>query len=254
LGFAFGLIAGIMPIQAKPFSTMFERIKKAFAKDSPRAEESSQLQSQFNSQLNSRVSEWAGTQGFSFTGQGAGPGFALDGMVLNRKWRMERGKPSRNFIRGEELRARSELGVNEDAAVLVMNRPLKEALEKRAYQLYTDDLRTQADPNLPEEMRWLAMYEEFGWDSLPPAFWERYSVLSDNREHALAFMDAPLADLMMNWPEPGPSPQVPFMLMILRGKAYLRMEYNPPDMPTLEHAAKVFTAACEAAIGGLQVD
>jgi hypothetical protein len=38
-----------------------------------------------------------------------------------------------------------------------MNRPLKEALEKRACEKYTDTLQTTADPSLPEEMRWLAM-------------------------------------------------------------------------------------------------
>jgi hypothetical protein len=41
-----------------------------------------------------------------------------------------------------------------------------------------------ADPNLAEEMRWLAMFDEMGWDSLPDAFWARYSVLSDRRETA----------------------------------------------------------------------
>ena len=45
-----------------------------------------------------------------------------------------------------------------------MNRPLKESLEKQAYQIYTDQLQTSVDPNLPEEMRWLAMYDEVGWE------------------------------------------------------------------------------------------
>ena len=54
----------------------------------------------------------------------------------------------------------------------------------------TDTLQTTADPNLPEEMRWLAMYDEVGWDSLPRPFWERYAILADQRENALAFMDA----------------------------------------------------------------
>ncbi|MES2974789.1 MAG: hypothetical protein V4757_14335 [Pseudomonadota bacterium] len=223
---------------------MFERFKKAFAKDKePDA-------AAMNSQMpQSQVSEWAGTQGFAFSGQGNA--FALDGKVGNKTWRMERGKPSRNFIRGEELRGRCELGVDEDISVLVMNRPLKQALEKKAYALYTDSLQTTADPNLPEEMRWLAMYDEVGWDSLPLAFWDRYSILTDQREHALGWVDPILADLLMSWPEPGPSAEVPFMLMLLRGKAYLRMEYTPADMPTLQHAATIFTTACESAMGGL---
>ncbi|MBX3655560.1 MAG: hypothetical protein KF686_15355 [Ramlibacter sp.] len=227
---------------------MFDRIKKAFSKEAKDTfSPSSQL-------AGNQVSEWAGTQGLGYSEQGSGKGFSLEGKVSGKRWRMEVGRPSRNFIRGEELRARAELGINEDAAVLIMNRPLKEALEKKAYSIYTDSLQTTADPNLPEEMRWLAMYEEVGWDSLPRPFWERYSILADARENALAFVDTGLADLLMGWPEPGPSEEVPFMLMLLRGKAYLRMEYAPSDMPTLQHASAIFTSACESAIGGLSTD
>lgn len=227
---------------------MFARFKKVFAKDKSKDGDASAFPASSH-MPQSQVSEWAGTQGFAFSSQGTA--FALDGKIGNRTWRMERGKPSRNFIRGEELRGRCEIGINEDISVLLMNRPLKQALEKKAYQLYTDSLQTTADPNLPEEMRWLAMYDEVGWDSLSLDFWDRYSILSDNRDHALGWIDPQLAALLMNWPEPGPSAEVPFMLMLLRGKSYLRMEYTPADMPTLQHAAAIFTTSCESAMGGL---
>lgn len=200
------------------------------------------------------VSEWAGTHGFSYTGLGEGQGFSLTGKVGSKPWKLERGKSSRDYIRGEELRARAELNINDDVSLLIMNRPLKEALEKRAYEAYTDTLQTTADPSLPEEMRWLAMYPEVGWDGLPPDFWERYSVLSDQREHALIWIDPSLAELLMSWPEPAPDAQTPFVLMLLRGKAYLRMQYTPANMPTLEHAAIIFTSACESALAGLPTD
>lgn len=224
---------------------MFERFKKALSKADSQ---------QHSVRVGDPVSEWAGTKGFSYTGVNDGKGFALSGKVANKPWKLERGKSTRDYIRGEELRARAELKLNEDVSVLIMNRPLKEALENRAYEMYTDSLQTTADPSLPEEMRWLAMYPEAGWDSLPPAFWKRYSVLAEKREHALAWVDPNLADLLMNWPEPAPDEQVPFILMILRGKAYLRMQYTPADMPTLEHAAQIFTSACEAGISGLSTD
>ena len=224
---------------------MFDRLKKAFAQ--PAAGPAHPV-------APDAVSEWAGTKGFAFTGIGEDKGFALSGKVGNKPWKLERGKSSRDYIRGEELRARAELGLNDDVAVLVMNRPLKEALEKRAYEMYTDTLQTTADPSLPEEMRWLAIYPEAGWDSLPPEFWKRYSVLAEKREQALAWIDPHLAELLMNWPEPAPNDQVPFILMILRGKAYLRMQYTPADMPTLEHAAQIFTYACESGVSGLTAD
>jgi hypothetical protein len=229
---------------------MFDRIKKAFSKDARRADADVP-----SSQMATRgpVSEWAATQGFTFSAEGSGQTFSVQGKVGGKSWRMEVGRPSRNYIRGEELRARAELGINDDAAVLVMNRPLKESLEKKAYSIYTDSLQTMADPNLPEEMRWLAMYNEVGWDSLPREFWTRYSVLADTRENALAWIDPSLAAQLMQWPEPGPSAEVPFMILLLRGKAYLRMEYEPADVPTLEHATAIFISACEAAMGGLAV-
>lgn len=225
---------------------MFERLKKAFGKETKAPDLDDRMQLASN-----QISEWAGTQGFAYTGHESGKSFALEGHIGGKPWRMERGRPTRNFIRGEELRGRAELGLDEDVTVLVMNRPLKEALEKKAYSIYTDGLQTTADPHLPEEMRWLAMYEEFGWDSLPLAFWDRFCVLAAEREHALAFMDGPLAERMLNWPQPGPHRETPFMLMVLRSKAYLRMEYTPADMPTLQHAADIFNSACESALGSL---
>jgi hypothetical protein len=129
-----------------------------------------------------------------------------------------------------------------------MNRPLKAALEKKAYALYTDSLQTSVDPNLPEEMRWLAMYQEVGWEGMSEALWQRYSVLADQRENALQWIDASLASMLEKWPQPAPSEEVPFMLMLLRGRAYLRMEYAPSVIGTLEHASTIFTAACGLAV------
>lgn len=221
---------------------MFDRLKKAFTKDS---EASAPVQT-------SQLSEWAGTQGFNYSTRSEGRGFALEGFIATKPWRLECGRPSRDFIHGEELRVRAELDVRLDAAVLLMNRPLKVALEKRAYALFTDSLQTTADPHLPEEMRWLSMYQEMGWESAPDDFWNYYSVLSDRREDAVALVTEPLIRELLAWPLP--NPQTPFILMILNGRAYLRMEYAQPDMPTLEHAVRVFTRACEQALAGLGGD
>ena len=194
------------------------------------------------------VSIWASTHGFAYSPAGDGKGFSITGQTSRRPWRLECGHTSRAYIHGEELRARAELKVDDDVAVLVINRALKDVLEKQAYEHYTDTLQTIADPKLPEEMRWLALYPEVGWDSLSPAFWKRYSVLADRRSHALAWLDQHLAELLMSWPEPAPDAQVPFVLMLLRGKGYLRMQYTPSDLPTLAHASLIFTHASESAL------
>lgn len=227
---------------------MFDRIRKVFARDGAANRPSEETQLPLTRGGEGPVSEWAATQGFGFSADPTGHGLALEGRLRGRRWRLELGRPTREFIRGKELRARAQLGLDENLSVLVMSRPLRESLEKRAFQIYTDHLRTSADARLPEEMRWLAMFDEIGWDSLPEAFWSRYSVLSDRRETALAWLDSQLAQVMMDWPDPAPTAEVPFMLLLLRGKAYLRMEYTPAGMATLQHASVIFTRACESAL------
>jgi len=168
--------------------------------------------------------------------------------VLGRRWRLERGKPTRDYVVGQELRARADLALHQDVAAMVMNRALKEALESKAFEQSTDQVRTGIDGSLPQEVRWLAMFDEFVWEGPPAAFWERYAVVAEQRDTALGWIDPVLVQHLLDWPAPAPSPQAPFTLLLLRGRAYLRMEYRPANLPTLQHAALVFTSACEAAL------
>ena len=230
---------------------MFDRLKKVFARGAPQAQESMRDDLPPPPSVFAPVSEWAGTQGFGFLDQDKGHGFLLTGKVRGKSWKLECGASSRDYIVGEELRARAELGIHSDVSVLIMNRPLKESLEKRAYSMYTDSLQTTANPGLPEEMRWLAMYPEVGWPGLVPEFWDRYTVLAERKEDAQAWIDSNLAELLLHWPQPGFNPRTPFILMMLRGKAYMRMQYIPGDIMTLQHAAVTYTSACDAALAGL---
>jgi hypothetical protein len=227
---------------------MFDRIKKAFLR------EASQLRASVPSSHHAHgpVSEWAASRGMSFSTGALGNTISMHGKVRGRSWRMEIGRPTRDYIAGEELRARAELGTDDDVGALVINRPLKDSLERRAYSMITDTLQTTADPRLPEEMRWLAMYDEIGWEGPPDAFWARYAVLADSREHALAWMDDALIRQLMEWPQPAPSAHTPFLIVLLRGKCYLRMQYAPADTHTLDHATAVFTSACESALGAFR--
>ena len=227
---------------------MFERIKKAFSFGAREPGESVAPSSQL---ARGPVSEWAATRGFGFSVDDDGQTVSLQGKVQGRPWRLQLGNASRAYIQGAELRARAELGVHDDVSVLVINRPLKDALEKQAFAMYTDSLQTVVDSRMPEEMRWLAMFDEVGWEGLPKPFWTRYAVLSDKRDYAVEWIDNKLAQQMLEWPSPGPGEDVPFLILMLRGKAYLRMEYSPATMPTLEHASRIFTTACEAALTSL---
>jgi len=225
---------------------MFDRIRKALSRDAKgRAEPPA---SQLPHGAQAPVSEWAASRGMSFASVPLGGAVSMQGKVGGRPWRMELGRSTRDYIPGEELRARAELGIDEDIASMVINRALKDTLERRAYSMITDTLQTTASPNLPEEMRWLAMYDEVGWETADDAFWRRYAVLADRRERAPAWVDAGLIELLLEAPQPTPESQAPFLLVLLRGKCYLRMQYLPAQTTTLEYAATVFTAACERAL------
>ena len=230
---------------------MFDRIKKALSRGGKEPGGPESLASQLG---HGPLSEWAATQGFGFSTDVSGHEIALESQVEGKPWRMQLGRPTRNYILGEELRARAELGVKDAAAVLVINRPLKEALEKQAYAIYTDPLQTSVSPDLPEEMRWLSMFDEVAWEGPSEAFWDRFAVLTDHKESATAWVNEGLVKLLVHWPQPAPSLEVPFMILLLRGKGYLRMEYSPADLATLQHASLIFTACCESALDNIGVD
>lgn len=221
---------------------MFDRIKKAFSKEPRMAGPAAAL----DERAWDPIVEWAQAEGLDFSLMGRG--FALDGAMAGKPCRFEVGKPSRKYVVGEELRGRAELGVDPDVMLLLMNRALKDQLVRQAYAQFTDTLQTSVDSSLPEEVRLLAMYEELGWDTIPRAFWSRYAVVADDRHHAAAWLDAQVARQLLEWPVPAPAEDLPFMLMLLRGKAYLRMQHGPMHLPTLRHALQVFRAVSESAL------
>ncbi len=232
---------------------MFEFLKKVLGRGRPKEVTSTQLPSHASSGLVStnRVSEWATMQGLAYSQRPDGrSGHHVQGHIGGKAWRMEQGKPSRDFIKGLELRARGELDVESDVSVMVLSRQLKNALEKQAFEHYTDSLQTIADTRLPEEMRWLSIYEEVGWESMGETFLNQYAVLSDNRDQAQAWLGQDLINLLVSWPSSDPA--IPKILMLRRGKAYLRMQYTDGDIATLEHATHLFTTACELGLSAFK--
>jgi hypothetical protein len=218
---------------------LFDRIKKAFTKDPQPGTASSEAE-EF-----APVAEWARGRGFAFSTLPGG--FSLEGPMAGKPCRLELGRPSRQYIQGGELRGRAELDIDPDLMLVLMSRPLKDELVKQAYAQYTDTLRTSVDAQLPEEVRLLAMYDEVGWDGLPRAFWTRYALVAEHRSQAAAWLDDTLSQQLVDWPAPGTAAEdLPFMLMLLRGRAYLRMQQG--GVPAMQYATQVFRTACENAV------
>ncbi|MBP7565325.1 MAG: hypothetical protein KA795_04895 [Burkholderiaceae bacterium] len=217
---------------------MLERLRKLFSSRAPSVARAVPVPID-------AVAAWAAGAGLDFHPRGEA-GFAISGQRDGLTWRLERGAPSRHFIHGAELRGRTELGLHSNVAVLILNRHLQDALEHRAFSEFTDTLRTSADQQLPEEVRWLSMYEEVPLPEAPIGFQDMYAVLADEPRHAQDWIDASLATELMRWHEPV-NEQTPLILMALRGNVYFRMEAVPLDLGVLAQASRLYPLACARA-------
>ena len=72
---------------------------------------------------NQEVVRWAATQCLAVVPQAVDGHFDLGGDLNGHPWRLECGNPTRDYVRGLELRGRDGLGVYADAAVMGRNRP-----------------------------------------------------------------------------------------------------------------------------------
>lgn len=216
---------------------MFERLGKALGSLRASGDPSTPL------------AQWATSHGLAFKSLFGGA-YAMVGQWQGRGVRVECGAPSRSYVQGMELMARADLGLTIPGSVVLMNRPLKRVLEEQAtalYASYTDDLQTSA-AMLPEEIRWLAMYRDAGWAGPDDSFWERYAVLTDSTETARAWIDADAVQRLMQWPGDAVSPDTPLLLMLMRGKTYLRLQIDRTrDTATAVHALDLFRHLAEQA-------
>lgn len=198
------------------------------------------------------IPAWARSAGLTCTDRGNGD-LVLEGTYGGRSWGLELGPSTRDFIEGRQLRGKINLNADPNVSVIVMNRALKESLDDRVYKLYTDSVQTMASPEMQDEMRWVTIFEEFGWTSLPQEFWQSYSAMADNRLNATRLVNELLCEVLMNGPEQEQARNLPFTLSFSRSKLYLRMAYQPANLSTVQHAAAVMLTACEVASSAFPV-
>ncbi|WP_298213143.1 hypothetical protein [Acidovorax sp.] len=226
---------------------MFDRLRKAFSPSgSPTAA---------RPVSNQEVVRWAATQRLAIVPQAVEGHFDLGGDLNGHPWRLECGTPTRDYVRGLELRGRADVAADPDAAVMVLNRSLQEALEGNAYSAITDTMQTTVSDSLPEEMRWLAMYEEVTWPGLPTSFRQHFAVVAERIEPAQRWVLAPVVSQLLNIVEGEGGAlraQSPLLLMLVRGKVYLRMEHTQRSLPEIAQATQLLLAAAQGALLNLQ--
>jgi len=192
------------------------------------------------------VSDWASRRGAQFKRAHDDEGFVVDGRLEGRPWRLEWGPPQRSYITGHELRLRMELGLPQTLQMLLLSRPLMEALESTAFDRYTEHMQTQIDQSTPEEMRWLAMFSKVALGG-PRELKGRFAAVAASPTTGAAWIDGLLAERLAEAARGALAGEPPFVLMTLRGRCYLRLQLAGPDLAAIEAMVGLFeTAAAQA--------
>ena len=193
------------------------------------------------------VSEWAQRRGHGFKRARGDEGFVIDGVLDGKPWRMEWGPPQRDYIKSHELRLRMELALASDAQMLLLSRPLMDALERQTFEEFTDNVQTQIGTKTPEEMRWLVMFPKVNLTALK-TLRTRFGAVASDPAAGLAWIDGPLANLLERAAGGFLRDEPPFVLMTLRSRAYLRLQLAAPDATVISAALALFETAVTQAL------
>ena len=193
------------------------------------------------------ISQWALRRGHGFKRARGHDGFVLDGTLEARPWRIEWGPPQRDYIEGHELRLRMELELASDMQMLLLSRPLMDALERKTFEEFTDNVQTQIGTKTPEEMRWLVMFPKVDMATLK-ALRGRFGAVASAPASGLSWLEGPLANALEQAANGFLRRAPPFVLMTLRGRAYLRMQLVAPDSKDVAAALAVFETAVTQAL------
>ena len=192
------------------------------------------------------VSAWARRRGHVFKRARDVEGFAIDGALDDKPWRLEWGPPQRPYVVGNELRARMELGLPADLQMLLLSRPLLEALERQTYERFTLSNQTEMGDSEPDEMRWLVMFPKISLSAFKGVR-TRFGGVSNVEGEGLKWIEGPLANQLLIASQNMLAKEPPFVMMTLRGRLYLRLQLATPDADDIAEALGLLeTAASEA--------
>lgn len=193
------------------------------------------------------LEQWAKRRGHGFKRVRHEDGFVIDGLLEGRPWRIEWGPPQRDYIAGHELRLRMELELPSDAQMLVLSRPLMDSLERQTFEEFTDNVQTQIGTKTPEEMRWLVMFPKVNLANLK-VLRTRFGAVASVPATGLSWLEGPLANMLEHAASEWLQDEPPFVLMTLRGRAYLRMQLPKPEPESVAAALALFETAVAQAL------
>ncbi len=188
---------------------------------------------------------WAESAGHRFAVGRGGEGFVVESPAAAASFRIEWGPSQRNYIAGQELRVRAEVGPVTDVQMLVATRPLMERLERDVFEQYTEGTETRIDDQTPEEMRWVVLYPQLPAKVLGPLH-ERFGLLSNRPRASTLWLEEGLAGPLaksLAWHDPA----LPLVMVVQRGRFVLRMALPEPRIAVLDGALSLGLAAAAAA-------
>jgi hypothetical protein len=188
---------------------------------------------------------WAEGLGHRFAVGRGGEGFVVESAAAVANVRIEWGPSQRNYIAGQELRVRADVGPATDVQMLAATRQLLERLEHDVFEQYTEGTETRIDEQTPEEMRWVVLYPQVPGKVLG-VLRERFGLLSNRPRASTLWLEEGLAGplAMSNaWHDPA----APMVLVVQRGRFVLRLGLPQPRIAMLDGALSLGLAAAAAA-------
>ena len=189
--------------------------------------------------------QWAEGAGHRFAVGRGGAGFVIEAGTAGCAMRVEWGPSQRNYIVGQELRVRADVGPVTGLQMLAATRELIVRLEQEAFAQITQGNETRIDEDTPEEMRWVVMYPQVP-RSLLGHLGERFRLLSNRPRASTLWLEQGLAAPLVAsaaWHDPA----APMVLVVQRGRFALRMALPEPRVAVLDGALSLSTAAVLAA-------
>lgn len=195
----------------------------------------------------SAVRAWAHARRFNDKRVRDDQGIVVEGGDARLAWRMEWGVPQRTYLIDRELRIRMDLGIPPGMQLLVTSRQLAEEMEQSAFSLFTQDMQTQVDSSMPEEMRWIAMFPKTQL-AVMKSLKSRFAATGNNPSSLSNWLEDELAGKLEEASRTWLVEDQPFVLMTLRGRLYVRLECMQPDDFVLDGMLSVAMTAARSAI------
>jgi hypothetical protein len=187
------------------------------------------------------VADWCEASGHSFKRAREGDGFAVDARAP-RTWRLEWGQRQRHYIEGHELRLRAEAGGASGPQMALLSRPLMQELERQVFEEFTEGVRTRADTETPEEMRWLVMYPKLGGAALQ-GLREHFGGVAKLPPMLTQWLDGPLAPALEKTATHWLRGNDPLVLVVQRSRLTLRCAMAKPNLERIQAMVTLFELA-----------